>query len=136
VWLSSDINAGTPSFSQVTSYPFRQPERVLFNPFDSNEVWVTSFGNGMKVGYLNNPSGIADFSMESFNIFPNPSNGYINIQLNTTANIWVDMIDINGKKVLNYLLKPGINTFDVSTLANGVYTIGANGRFKKVLIAH
>ena len=29
--------------------PFRQPERVFFNPFNPNEVWVTSFGGGVMV---------------------------------------------------------------------------------------
>src|SRR4030095_5768372 len=33
-----------------TSYPFRQPERVFFNPNNSGEVWVTSFGNGIRIG--------------------------------------------------------------------------------------
>ena len=50
LWYSSNINAATPTFAQVTSYPFRQPERVFFNPFNMSEVWVTSFGNGIRVG--------------------------------------------------------------------------------------
>jgi len=49
LWYSSNINAATPAFTTVTSYPFRQPERVFFNPFDPSEVWVTSFGNGLRV---------------------------------------------------------------------------------------
>jgi photosystem II stability/assembly factor-like uncharacterized protein len=136
LWISSDINNASPTFNPVTSYPFRQPERVFFNPYDSNEVWVTSFGNGMKVGLINNPSGIVDFSVDDFKIFPNPANHFVNVQSNLDENIWVDMIDMNGKKVLNYVLKPGINTIDVSALTNGVYTIGMNGRYKKVLVAH
>ena len=50
LWISSNMNAATPSWTLVSSYPFRQPERVFFNPFNTNEVWVTSFGNGLKVG--------------------------------------------------------------------------------------
>jgi len=50
LWISENMNAATPLWSLVTSYPFRQPERVFFNPWNSNEVWVTSFGNGLKVG--------------------------------------------------------------------------------------
>ena len=49
-WISNDMNAATPSWTLVSSYPFRQPERVFFNPFNINEVWVSSFGNGLKVG--------------------------------------------------------------------------------------
>ncbi len=49
LFYSGNRQAATPTFSQVLSYPFRQPERVFYNPYDSTEVWVTSFGNGMRV---------------------------------------------------------------------------------------
>ncbi len=50
LFYSENRRDASPSFTQVTNYPFRQPERVFFNPYDSNEVWVSSFGNGMTVG--------------------------------------------------------------------------------------
>lgn len=45
-------NRHDPSYSlvQIASYPFRQPMRVFYNPFDSTEIWVSSFGNGMRIG--------------------------------------------------------------------------------------
>ena len=50
LWGSTNITAGSPSFFQVASYPFRQPERIFFNPYKQSEMWVTSFGNGIKGG--------------------------------------------------------------------------------------
>ena len=50
LWYSENPRAGSPTFSAVLSYPFRQPERVFFNPYDSEQIWVTSFGHGMRVG--------------------------------------------------------------------------------------
>src|SRR5207248_10926283 len=50
LWYSSNMQAATPTFTQVASYTFRQPERVFFNPYNANEVWVTSFGTGVSVG--------------------------------------------------------------------------------------
>ncbi len=52
LWVSKNMNAATPTWALVDAYPFRQPERVYFNPFNKNEMWVSSFGNGMKVGNL------------------------------------------------------------------------------------
>jgi photosystem II stability/assembly factor-like uncharacterized protein len=52
LWISNNMNAATPAWTLVDNYPFRQPERVFFNPFDPGEVWVTSFGSGLKVGSL------------------------------------------------------------------------------------
>jgi photosystem II stability/assembly factor-like uncharacterized protein len=50
LWISSNMNAATPTWTLVDNYPFRQPERVFFNPYNTNEIWVSSFGNGMKMG--------------------------------------------------------------------------------------
>jgi hypothetical protein len=50
LWYSSNMTAASPTVSQLAAYPFRQPERVFFNPFNNNEVWVTSFGGGVMVG--------------------------------------------------------------------------------------
>jgi hypothetical protein len=48
--FSSNITSASPTLSQITSYPFVQPERVFFNPYNLSEMWVTSFGNGIRVG--------------------------------------------------------------------------------------
>ncbi len=53
LWISNNMNSATPTWTLVNTYPFRQPERVFFNPFNLSEVWVTSFGNGLKVGLIN-----------------------------------------------------------------------------------
>ncbi|MEP7164647.1 MAG: T9SS type A sorting domain-containing protein [Ferruginibacter sp.] len=50
LWMSNNMNAVTPTWTLVNNYPFRQPERVFFNPYNSNEIWISSFGNGMKLG--------------------------------------------------------------------------------------
>lgn len=52
LWHSENADAQTPLFRQVRSYPFRQPERVFFNPHNQREIWVTSFGNGLRVGII------------------------------------------------------------------------------------
>jgi hypothetical protein len=50
LWLTPNAGAATPALSRVASYPFRQPNRVFFDPFDPQQVWVTSFGHGLRVG--------------------------------------------------------------------------------------
>lgn len=50
LWHSGNAQAGTPTFSLVQSFPFRQPERVYFNPHKKGEIWVTTFGGGLWVG--------------------------------------------------------------------------------------
>jgi len=58
LWCTANRRGSTPTFTQVSGYPFRFPTRVFFNPADANEVWVTSFGNGMRLGRVQEPSPI------------------------------------------------------------------------------
>jgi hypothetical protein len=55
LWYSSNRRVVSPTFTQLAGYPFQFPSRVFFNPYDTNEIWVTSFGNGMRLGRLSEP---------------------------------------------------------------------------------
>jgi len=50
LWYTSNINTPTPTFTSVTSYPFRSPNESFSIPYNPNEIWITSFGNGLRVG--------------------------------------------------------------------------------------
>lgn len=47
LWYTSNLKSANPTFTQLAEYPFRQPERVFFNPYN-DEVWVSSFGHGLR----------------------------------------------------------------------------------------
>ena len=55
LWLTTNLHVSIPSFTPVAEYPFRFPSRAFFNPWNSNEVWVTSFGNGLRLGRIAEP---------------------------------------------------------------------------------
>lgn len=133
LWICSNINAATPTFSTVTSYPFQQPERVFFNPFNSNELWVTSFGNGMKVGNLT-PLHAEDQTFENKEIMllPNPTSGILNIKSPHEIEK-VTIYNLTGVFVKEY--STGI--FSVSDVAAGIYLVVVktdNGSFTKKLV--
>jgi len=58
--VCTNILAAAPTFTAVTNYPFFQPTRVFTNPYDTNEIWTTSFGNGLRVGWLSEPAPVFD----------------------------------------------------------------------------
>ncbi len=60
LWLTRNARAASPTFSRVESYPFFHPIRVFYNPHETSQVWVVSFGNGMRVSTLAQPSGMDD----------------------------------------------------------------------------
>jgi len=49
LWITRNLSAATPTFTQLADYPFRHPVRVFFNPYDVGEIWTTSFGGGLHV---------------------------------------------------------------------------------------
>ncbi len=70
---STNINSSVPTFQSVPAYPFRQPQRIFFNPYNSNEMWVSSFGNGMKVGnMIATEVTFTKPEKGGFEIYPNP----------------------------------------------------------------
>lgn len=116
LWVCNNINSPSPTFSIVQSYPFQQPERVFFNPFNANEMWVTSFGNGMKVGSLT-PTGVLEFKdrTDNFNLYPNPVADVLSI---TGKYDVVEVYDLTGRLVNKTQGNSGIN---VSSFENGTY---------------
>jgi hypothetical protein len=58
LWYTTNLHAANPTFTQVTSYPFRQPMRVFFNPYDATDIWVTSFGGGLMEGRTTLPPAV------------------------------------------------------------------------------
>lgn len=50
LWYSADPTAASPTFQQVTAFPFSNVTRVSFNPYNSSQVWVSTFGDGLWVG--------------------------------------------------------------------------------------
>ena len=49
LWSTSNLTAATSTFAADLDYPFAHPMRVFFNPYNAAEVWVASFGGGLRV---------------------------------------------------------------------------------------
>lgn len=75
LWYTTNARAASPNFVQVAGYPFRQPERVFFNPYRYGEVWASSFGNGMRRGFVGGASDVPE-------VAPNGEGGSMNLSLN------------------------------------------------------
>lgn len=80
-----------------------------------------------------------DFNFE-LDVYPNPSSGIFNLNVPqniTVENAFIDVMDINGKSVYNSKISSGLNTLDLTELANGMYFIrmndGINDYFRKLV---
>jgi photosystem II stability/assembly factor-like uncharacterized protein len=103
LWVSNNMDAAIPAWSLVTSYPYRQPERVYFNPYNPDEMWVSSFGNGMKVGNftVTNVLNKSDQNSRELLIYPNPNQRNFSINFNSdySGPGVLEIYDLSGHKV-------------------------------------
>ncbi|MBV6461620.1 MAG: hypothetical protein HJHJAOHD_01750 [Flavobacteriales bacterium] len=76
-----------------------------------------------------NTTGINESKMqtESFHVYPNPTNDYLNIAWEAEFDFPIELkiSDVSGRIIVHQTLKyqTGNTTLDVSSLANGIYTI-------------
>jgi hypothetical protein len=125
LWVSQNMQATVPTWDLVDSYPFRQPERVFFNPFNQNEMWVTSFGNGLKTGVMN-PTSVTEIKSTGYDVsvHPNPTSGQFAVGSRQSAVRKVELADLFGRvaaKLFEGKFVPETMMFDVSLLTSGVY---------------
>lgn len=75
----------------------------------------------------NASAGVNEVGMQSFNMYPNPGQDVINIQLQLKAedNFKVILVDATGRKLMEQKLAAGSmeTTLDVAHLSNGIYQV-------------
>ena len=54
LYLTKNLQSSNPDFNIVNNYPFKHPMRIFFNPYNNNEIFLTSFGYGVVQGTLGN----------------------------------------------------------------------------------
>lgn len=128
--------SSAPVFTPLSEFPFRAPHRVFFNPYDVNEVWVTTFGNGLYVGTTNLTSVFNEqvekipHNFELMQNFPNPFNPstVINYQLPENGMVMLKVYDAIGREVatlVNEIKEAGYYNVQLSMnkyrLSSGVY---------------
>ena len=132
LWSTSNLHSGSPVFSRVNGYPFRQPERVFYNPYASDDVWVTSFGGGLFVGDAtsNTVSGASPLPLHPHLLrnFPNPFNPTTTLQydLPQASHVTLRIRDILGREVallVNGRVDAGHHAvrYDGTGMPTGVY---------------
>lgn len=120
LWITNDLNVASPTFSPVTNYPFQHPVRVIFNPFNEDEIWITSFGNGLYRGLIDNCSG--------------PVNLVVSGVTATGATLSWDVVPSADSYRITQKVVGG-STFNYNTLSNSyVFTSLTPGTSNKITI--
>ncbi len=88
------------------------------------DVTVTDAAGNSTTEYsvvtVENPSGLVDRSELRANIYPNPTNGKVELELNTPAD-WLKVMDMTGKTVVTRSNLKSRESIDLSGYSNGIY---------------
>ena len=77
--------------------------------------------------------GLVEPEQKAIRLWPNPTSGLFTIEVETATDI--EVMDLQGRCVYKYALKPGANQMDLGELTEGLYFIkGENGLATKVLL--
>ena len=142
---------GTMTAGSTYSYTFNWtvPAGVELQKSKANVLLISGLSGEVQNGKWKGafPTSVKDIvAAGQLNIFPNPSNDYLNLDftLNATSTVTISMIDVTGKNVYNNKLSnltgnQGL-VINTSNLANGVYSLSlqtTEGTItRKVTIAH
>ena len=145
LWYTSDLQADHPDFQQSEGYKFQHPLRVFFNPNNTDEVWVTSFGNGMSQG-IAAPNALEDLMTSySVELTPVPADEKATLKVTAweTTRFRIDLYAADGaRKFASYeqVYPAGVSELEipVGQLPDGLYylrvTDGRNVKTLKMII--
>jgi hypothetical protein len=71
----------------------------------------------------NGTSSLPVARQNSVMIFPNPVKDHISIEIDNKTSTCCSIYNFNGQLMVNYPIQNGRNTFDVSRLSQGLYTL-------------
>lgn len=146
IWMSDGTPAGTsritlagPSYSSAS-----QSYLTVFN----NEVYFYgTYGNGTKSLYKlgnSNPTMVTehDNQIVHVSLYPNPVKGNLNVELETVTQdkpeASIMITDIVGKVVYQNTILQSKETYDISKLHPGIYTVSIIGKqlnsMKKIVV--
>lgn len=133
---ATGTNTFTPTITQDPYYPFRNPLRAIFNPYNSKEVWVASFGNGFRVGRedvvlaMDDPAAAPETpEVPRSVVYPNPSAGEFTFQLQEWNDqpVRILLYSAAGTQIMldKTSLAPGevSGSLNLTPLADGCYTL-------------
>ena len=108
---------------------------------DSNDVTIYqttgNYGAGASTNFQAGLMAVSDVEANMVSVYPNPSNGIINIS-SKSANNNVEVYDVTGKRIYSTKTNSTLSTIDLSSYGKGVFVVkisdGKTVTNKKVII--
>jgi hypothetical protein len=119
--LFSNQDAGRIRIIDDATVPQPNGMSLIYSPTD--QVVYTN-GNGMSIRLLLSATvGVEETAvLEGVTVFPNPTNGVVNVRTENSGTHQVEVVNVLGAVVAQTSFA-GSTTLDLSTFAKGVYSV-------------
>ena len=116
---SYSIYVDIPNFGMVT---ILTATITPANPLSTNNNYCVDSTN---IGLCTQGVGIKQVVGNSYqvNVYPNPNNGIVNLQMNDYENVSIEIYSVIGQKVLSQVMQNNIQQINLSSLTDGIYQI-------------
>ena len=98
----------------------------------SNDLWITTSLGVSKMSGI--PSGLDEMRINTLNVYPNPSNQWLNVTVNQNTKLTV--FDTEGRILFSEQGSGTVQKIDVSQWACGIYVVSAGGINKRVVVTN
>ena len=136
VWYSNNFNTASPTWNQ--SYNGMSNVKVVdLDLRNDNTVFAATYGRGIFSGmFTSTVLSNQDVAInDRVNVYPNPSNGIVNIAIaNYSGSLKVSLVDLNGRVVYSneindFSLEQSIN---IKNYQSGIYLLNLEGNDIKI----
>ena len=117
---SDNITADNPTFSTIDNYYYQNPRRIFFNPYNTDEVWVSSGGYGIACGFEGEmrvrPVEKQRSKCHSLHVNYSPRGRVLTVDRDASdrQQCTVSIIDMTGRKVLLESFTEGSTRLEVA----------------------
>lgn len=137
-FTQDDINTGKVTYINTENSAYADQFKVDIQ--NAANGWLSN-----QIIALDGLLGVGEFELGNLSVWPNPAKETINIKLNnisSSANVNVNLYDIQGRKIKTVSYKTSSNTFvktiDLNSIVNGIYLLeisqGNKKATKKIVI--
>lgn len=138
VKIHEKVYGGSSSDSGVDLIEQNNEIKLLIGTSSGISGNKTVPAKGLNDGWLVNVDGsalvgITENSISNFSVFPNPTNGIINLKSDFASNNEAVITDINGRLIQTFRISKNTQELDLSTFENGVYFIHYNNTTVKIV---
>jgi hypothetical protein len=126
LWNNNTTSKNNEFWAKSLGPPGQYPIKLTVKDSNACEATHTAVINTDKF------TSITNKTMQSLQIYPNPSDGLFTVESNISG--MMELFNIDGQLLLNIFIQEGKNTLNLETFSEGIYFLKFEGKAYKLVV--